>query len=65
LEDGLVDGDGLAAWKEHAAHGFQRYAFPGGHFFLHEAERAVLERVNAELSPFLGELDTSYRKAWS
>lgn len=55
LEDKLVDSEGLAGWKAETRHSFRRYGFPGGHFFLHHAEQAVVERINRELEPFLGE----------
>ena len=55
LEDSLVDSAGLAGWKMETRHSFHRYGFPGGHFFVHEAEEAVVEHINRELEPFLGE----------
>jgi medium-chain acyl-[acyl-carrier-protein] hydrolase len=55
VDDTLVDGLGLAGWKTQTRHGVRRYGFPGGHFFLHEAEAAVVDQVDRELAPFLGE----------
>lgn len=53
LEDALVDSAGLAAWEAETRHSFDRYGFPGGHFFVHDAEEAVAERINHELKPYL------------
>ena len=49
LEDNMVNDAGLTAWEVHTRHSFQRYGFPGGHFFLHGAEEAVVTRINHEL----------------
>lgn len=43
----------LQGWSEHAAAGFSLDMFPGGHFFIHEQESAVLERLAARLSASL------------
>jgi surfactin synthase thioesterase subunit len=40
----------LQAWSAHTAAGFSLDLFPGGHFFIHEHERDVLERLTARLS---------------
>jgi surfactin synthase thioesterase subunit len=53
VEDDLVDSPGLAGWKAQTRHSFHSYTFPGGHFFLHGAEQAVVEQINDELEPFL------------
>ncbi|HXZ03050.1 MAG TPA: alpha/beta fold hydrolase [Stellaceae bacterium] len=55
LEDHMANAAGIAGWEGETRGGFQRYSFPGGHFFVHEEEEAVLERVNRELQPFLSE----------
>jgi medium-chain acyl-[acyl-carrier-protein] hydrolase len=61
-EDSMVDNVGLEEWKGETQHSFHRYSFPGGHFFLHEAEEAVVEQINRELEPFLGERTSSDRR---
>jgi len=43
----------LEAWKEETSVGFARHAFPGGHFFMQDAEDAMIERVRRELAPLL------------
>ncbi|MFL6622568.1 MAG: thioesterase II family protein [Sulfurifustaceae bacterium] len=55
VDDTLVDNAGLAAWKTETRDSFDRYGFPGGHFFIHDVEEAVVERINQELKPFLDE----------
>lgn len=55
VDDTLVDSAGLAAWKTETRHSFDRYGFPGGHFFIHDVEETVVERINRELKPFLDE----------
>jgi surfactin synthase thioesterase subunit len=40
----------LQGWSVHTAAGFSLDMFPGGHFFIHEHESAVLERLAACLS---------------
>lgn len=62
LQDSLVDSVGLAGWKAQTRRSFRRCGFPGGHFFLHEAEQAVVEHINRELEPFLGERTCSNRR---
>ena len=62
VDDGLVDSVGLAAWKAETRHSFHRYDFPGGHFFPHEAAEAVVEHINHELEPFLGERTCADRR---
>lgn len=62
LEDHLVNSVGLAGWKVETRHSFQRYGFPGGHFFVHEAEELVARRINHELEPSLGERTCSNRR---
>ncbi len=55
VEDHLVDSEGLAGWTAETPHRVHRYSFPGGHLFLHEAAEAVVEHINHELAPLLGE----------
>lgn len=59
FEDSLVSSVGLAGWKAETRHSFHRYGFPGDHFFIHEAEEAVVEHINHELEPFFGERTSS------
>jgi surfactin synthase thioesterase subunit len=54
-EDNMVNSAELAAWEVETRHSFQRYCFPGGHFFLHDQEDAVAARINQELEPLLKE----------
>jgi len=53
VEDPLVGEDALEAEKEETSVGFARHAFPGGHFFMQDAEDAMIERVRRELAPLL------------
>jgi surfactin synthase thioesterase subunit len=55
LDDTMVNSGGLAGWREETRSSFHRYGFPGGHFFVHEDEEAVVEHINHELEPFLDE----------
>lgn len=54
-EDGMVNLDELGRWDGETRNTCRHYAFPGGHFFVHEAEEAVIEHINHELKPFLRE----------
>lgn len=53
-EDALVSQAGLEGWKEETRAGFARYAFPGGHFFMQDAEDAMIDHIRGELAPLLG-----------
>jgi medium-chain acyl-[acyl-carrier-protein] hydrolase len=53
IDDKMVNVAALSGWEDETRRSFGRYSFPGGHFFVHEAEEAVLENVNRELEPFL------------
>jgi surfactin synthase thioesterase subunit len=55
VEDNMVSSAGLAGWQGETRSSFHRYAFPGGHFFMHEDEVVVAEHINHELEPFLDE----------
>lgn len=59
LEDHMANPTAVAGWQGETQNSFHQYSFPGGHFFVHEEEEAVLERVNRELEPFLGERTNS------
>jgi len=52
-EDGMVNSAELASWEVETRHSFQRYGFPGGHFFVHDEEETVAAYINQELKPFL------------
>lgn len=55
FDDTLVDDFGLREWQVETRHCLQRRGFPGGHFFLHDAEESVVEHINHEIRPFLSE----------
>jgi surfactin synthase thioesterase subunit len=55
FEDKLVSSVGLDGWRTETKHSFDRYTFPGGHFYLHEVEEDVVLQINRELEPFLSE----------
>jgi medium-chain acyl-[acyl-carrier-protein] hydrolase len=55
FEDNLVSSVGLAGWRTETRHSFDCHTFPGGHFYLHEVEEAVVSQINRELEPFLNE----------
>lgn len=48
--DDRASAEQLQAWSEHTDVSFSLDFFPGGHFFIHEHESAVLERLAARLS---------------
>jgi medium-chain acyl-[acyl-carrier-protein] hydrolase len=37
----------VLAWQEHTCGAFEHRSFPGGHFFIHDPETAVLESIQA------------------
>lgn len=43
----------LIAWKDHTVSTFGLHQFPGGHFFLRDAQEQVLQIIIDELAPFL------------
>ena len=47
--DAEVSVDQVAAWETQTSGGFRLVRLPGNHFFLHEAERALLQGVAREL----------------
>jgi medium-chain acyl-[acyl-carrier-protein] hydrolase len=53
IDDNLVSRAGLAAWTVQTRHSIHHYGFPGGHFFVHEAEKEVIEHINREIQLFL------------
>ncbi|MFC4061508.1 thioesterase II family protein [Planomonospora corallina] len=48
-DDGTVTPEQLAGWREHAAAGFRRRLFPGGHYFCLERPGAVLPLLRERL----------------
>jgi medium-chain acyl-[acyl-carrier-protein] hydrolase len=42
----------LAGWRDQTTSLFSHYLFPGDHFFLHTAEKQLLDRLGRELSQF-------------
>ncbi|GCE27614.1 hypothetical protein KDA_30980 [Dictyobacter alpinus] len=51
-----VNVSSLIAWKSHTVGTFGLHQFPGGHFFLRDAEEQVLQLIKDDLAPFLGAL---------
>jgi medium-chain acyl-[acyl-carrier-protein] hydrolase len=43
----------LTGWAEHTSSYFRWHRFPGGHFFIDNAEKRVLATLRAELAPLL------------
>lgn len=52
-EDPLVNDFGLQNWKEQTNGGVELDSFSGDHFFLHSAEKSVLDKICAELKQLL------------
>ena len=52
-EDAHATAEQLAGWQQHTQQTFQLHQFAGGHFFLHSAESALLQRVTQTLAPML------------
>lgn len=48
--DDRVSSEQLQAWSAHTGAAFSMDVFAGGHFFIHEQESAVLERLTERLS---------------
>ncbi|HEY6923311.1 MAG TPA: alpha/beta fold hydrolase [Steroidobacteraceae bacterium] len=53
LQDSMVRSSGIAGWKLETRGSFRCHGFPGGHFFVQEREREVVEQVNHELEAIL------------
>jgi medium-chain acyl-[acyl-carrier-protein] hydrolase len=49
-EDTTVSADMLEGWRDHVAGPFSHHQFPGGHFFIHTEEIAVLDVISRVLS---------------
>jgi surfactin synthase thioesterase subunit len=47
--------ESLATWREHGHGDFSLNMFPGGHFFVHELEREVLQLLESRLERLLSE----------
>lgn len=54
MEDPDVPLPQVEAWHEQTAHAFQLQQFPGDHFFLHTAQRLLLERISLTLRGLVG-----------
>lgn len=54
VEDRDVPRPDAEAWREQTAHAFELHRFPGDHFFLHTAQRLLLERISLTLNGLLG-----------
>jgi medium-chain acyl-[acyl-carrier-protein] hydrolase len=50
-EDRFVTRDDVEAWRVHTTGAFAARFLPGGHFFIHAAEGALLDAVRADLRP--------------
>jgi len=53
VQDANVGREKLLGWRDHTRGAFRLQLFPGGHFFLHEAEAAVVRAVITDLLPIL------------
>lgn len=49
LEDEDVRPESLPPWREHTSGEFSLHMLPGGHFFLHTAQAALLETIAGQL----------------
>jgi medium-chain acyl-[acyl-carrier-protein] hydrolase len=49
LGDQEVNREHLEAWREHTTAGFALRMFPGDHFFLHTAQRVLLQTLSQDL----------------
>ena len=50
LQDGKVNRDSLAAWRDHTSGSFTLRMFPGDHFFLRSQQEALLQAISKDLS---------------
>jgi surfactin synthase thioesterase subunit len=48
-DDPLTTTEEISAWAAHTSGGFRRQVFPGGHFFIASAARAVQDEIAREL----------------
>jgi medium-chain acyl-[acyl-carrier-protein] hydrolase len=63
-EDDIERGD-LIAWRKRFSGDFDLRLFPGGHFFIHEHQSAVLELISRTLKADLGSLGEMIASATS
>ena len=49
VADSQVDRASLQAWAQHTTVGFTLEMFPGNHFFIHQAEKSMLQIIAAAL----------------
>jgi len=50
LADPKVTCDKIIAWNKHTTKQFSAHFFQGGHFFLHDSERSLLNQINLQLT---------------
>lgn len=50
LDDPETPREDIEAWREYTTAGFSLHMFPGGHFFLHEAQPRLTQLIARELS---------------
>jgi surfactin synthase thioesterase subunit len=48
LDDALADSDRLLAWREHTSDFLGLHMYDGGHFYLTEHQRSIVERVTGK-----------------
>jgi surfactin synthase thioesterase subunit/glycosyltransferase involved in cell wall biosynthesis len=53
--DPNVTAEHLEAWREQTTDGFERYEFPGGHFYLESARGLLLTALRAGLAPVVSQ----------
>ncbi len=49
LSDPKIDRGKIISWRIHTSREFSSYFFPGGHFFLQDAEPFLLDQINLHL----------------
>ncbi|HEX8282691.1 MAG TPA: alpha/beta fold hydrolase [Pyrinomonadaceae bacterium] len=53
-DHGSVSPEKMAAWREQTSASFSQRTFPGGHFFIHTAQAALLRDISEKLQPGWG-----------
>jgi len=49
LQDSTTEYEALCAWREHTCKEFRIKMFPGGHFYLKDARRALLDEISVDI----------------
>lgn len=49
LSDPKISAEEIAEWHDHTTGGFDKYFFPGGHFFINESQPEILAHINRYL----------------